>query len=149
MFWQGIGKQNLYPGDNNMLFWGPYARTYSSFIPSDFADKVWKPTNTDAYFPRAGADQARFFAMRRPNDRYLQNLAYCRLKNLTVGYTLPSSLTRKISLSRVRFYFSGENLFITTKLKNDYLDPEQMTTDANGRVYPFSKTYSFGIDISF
>ena len=149
MFWQGIGKQNLYPGDNNMLFWGPYSRSYSSFIPSDFVDKVWTPTKTDSYFPRAGADQARFFAMKRPNDRYLQDLAYCRLKNLTVGYTLPSSLTQKVSLSKVRFYFSGENLFITTKLKNDYLDPEQMTTDANGRVYPFSKTYSFGIDISF
>ncbi len=149
MFWQGLGKQNLYPGDNNMLFWGLYSRSYSSFIPSDFAGKVWTPTNTDAYFPRAGADQARWFAMKRVNDRYLQDLAYCRLKNLTIGYTIPASLTQKLNLSKVRVYFSGENLFTTTKLKNDYLDPEQMTSDANGRVYPFSKTYSFGLDISF
>ncbi|SFF84397.1 TonB-dependent receptor [Prevotella sp. KH2C16] len=149
MFWQGIGKQNIYPGQNNMMFWGPYARAYSSFIPADFAGKVWSTDNLDSYFPRAGTDQARWFAMSRTNDRYLQNLAYCRLKNLTIGYTLPKILTKKINLDQIRFYFSGENLLTTTKLKSDYLDPEQMTTDSNGRVYPFSKTFSFGVDISF
>jgi len=149
MFWQGIGRQNIYPGDNNMMFWGPYSRAYSSFIPADLPGKVWSENNRNAYFPRAGQDQARWFAMSKVNDRYLQNLAYCRLKNLTIGYTLPKMLTKKIYLDKVRFYFSGENLFTTTKLKSDYLDPEQMTTDRNGRVYPFSKTFSFGVDVSF
>ena len=149
MFWQGIGRQNMYPGDNNMMFWGPYSRAYSSFIPADLPGKVWSENNRDAYFPRAGQDQARWFAMSKVNDRYLQNLAYCRLKNLTIGYTLPKILTKKIYLDKVRFYFSGENRFTMTKLKSDYLDPEQMTTDRNGRVYPFSKTFSFGVDVSF
>lgn len=149
MFWQGIGKQNVYPGGNNMLFWGPYARAYSSFIPEDFPSKVWSENNRNAYFPRPVADLARSFAMSRPNDRYLQNLAYCRLKNLTVGYTLPKTLTKKVYLEKVRLYFSGENLFITSKLKSDYIDPEQMMHDTNGRVYPFSKTFSFGLDVSF
>lgn len=149
MFWQGIGKQNVYPGGNNMLFWGPYARAYSSFIPEDFPSKVWSKNNRNAYFPRPVADLARSFAMSRPNDRYLQNLAYCRLKNLTVGYTLPKTLTQKVYLEKVRLYFSGENLFITSKLKSDYIDPEQMMHDTNGRVYPFSKTFSFGLDVSF
>ena len=149
MFWQGIGKQNVYPGGNNMLFWGPYARAYSSFIPEDFPNKVWSENNRNAYFPRPVADLARSFAMSRPNDRYLQNLAYCRLKNLTVGYTLPKTLTKKVYLEKVRLYFSGENLFITSKLKSDYIDPEQMMHDTNGRVYPFSKTFSFGLDVSF
>lgn len=149
MFWQGIGKQNVYPGGNNMLFWGPYARAYSSFIPEDFPSKVWSKNNRNAYFPRPVADLARSFAMSRPNDRYLQNLAYCRLKSLTVGYTLPKTLTKKVYLEKVRLYFSGENLFITSKLKSDYIDPEQMMHDTNGRVYPFSKTFSFGLDVSF
>lgn len=149
MFWQGIGKQNVYPGGNNMLFWGPYARAYSSFIPEDFPSKVWSKNNRNAYFPRPVADLARSFSMSRPNDRYLQNLAYCRLKNLTVGYTLPKTLTKKVYLEKVRLYFSGENLFITSKLKSDYIDPEQMMHDTNGRVYPFSKTFSFGLDVSF
>ena len=83
------------------------------------------------------------------NDRYLQNLAYLRLKNVTVGYTIPENLTRKIHVDKIRVYFSGDNLATWTKLKSDYLDPEQMTSDSNGRVYPFSKTYSFGLDITF
>ena len=149
MFWQGIGKQNIYPGGNNMMFWGPYARAYSSFIPKDFPAKVWSTNNRGAYFPRPVADLARELAMSKPNDRYLQDLAYCRLKNLTFGYTLPKSLTKKAYLEKVRVYFSGENIFITSKLKSDYLDPEQMTYDSNGRVYPFSKTFSFGLDVSF
>lgn len=149
MFWQGIGKQNIYPGGNNMMFWGPYARAYSSFIPKDFPAKVWSTDNRGAYFPRPVADLARELAMSKPNDRYLQGLAYCRLKNLTFGYTLPKSLTKKAYLEKVRVYFSGENIFITSKLKSDYLDPEQMTYDSNGRVYPFSKTFSFGLDVSF
>ena len=149
MFWQGIGKQNIYPGGNNMMFWGPYARPYSSFIPKDFPAKVWSTNNRGAYFPRPVADLARELAMSKPNDRYLQDLAYCRLKNLTFGYTLPKSLTKKAYLEKVRVYFSGENIFITSKLKSDYLDPEQMTYDSNGRVYPFSKTFSFGLDVSF
>ncbi|VFB13157.1 Outer membrane receptor proteins, mostly Fe transport [Bacteroides heparinolyticus] len=148
-FFQGIGKWNVYPGGNNMMFWGPYARSYSSFIPVNFESRVWTTDNQNAYFPRAAADLARTGVMCNVNDRYLQNLAYCRLKNLTIGYTLPSVQTRKIKLDAVRFYFSGDNLLTITALKSDYLDPEQMTTDSNGRVYPYSKSFSFGIDVTF
>lgn len=148
-FFQGIGKQDIYPGGNNTMFWGPFARPYASFIPKDFADKVWSPDRLDSYFPRAAADLARFGPLQFANDRYLQNLAYCRLKNLTVGYTLPHLLTKKIGLETVRFYFSGENLLTLTSLDCKYLDPEQMTTDNTGRVYPFSKSFSFGIDVTF
>lgn len=148
-FFQGIGKQNIYPGGNNMMFWGPFARSYSSFIPVDFASKVWNNDNLNAYFPRASADLARINHLQYPNDRYLQNVAYCRLKNLTLGYTLPKTISKKIGIENVRVYFSGENLFTISALDTDYLDPEQMTTDNNGRVYPFSKSFAFGIDVTF
>lgn len=148
-FLQGVGKRNVYPGTNNMMFWGPYARAYSSFIPEDFESKIWTTDNQQAYFPRAVAQLASSEAMHYINDRYLQNLAYCRLKNLTIGYSLPSVWTKKIKLDGVRFYFSGENLFTFTALESDYLDPEQMTRDLNGRVYPYSKSFSFGIDVTF
>ena len=126
-------------------------------MPADFPSKVWSPENPDAYFPRlrgytalnAGGD---LFVK---NDRYLQDVGYVRLKNLTLGYSLPEALTRKVKLSRCRVYFSGENLFTLTKLDTKYIDPEQAAadavgriTDANARVYPFSKTYSLGLDIT-
>lgn len=149
-FFQGIGRQHIYPGANNMMFWGPYARPYSSFIPETFLTDVWSEDNPNAYYPKArgyAAQGSRSLAQQ--NDRYLQDLAYCRLKNLTVGYTLPAEFTSRFKVVNLRVYFSGDNLFTWTKLKSDYLDPEQMTTDSNGRVYPFSKVFSFGVDITF
>ncbi len=151
VFFQGIGKQNWYPGNNADKFWGPYSRPYFSFIPEDFPDKIWSPENPDAYFPRLRGYVALSgnSELNVTNDRYLQDLAYIRLKNLTVGYTLPGVLTDKVHLNRCRFYFSGENLFTLTKLETDYIDPEQAAAESNARVYPFNKTFSLGLDISF
>ena len=70
-------------------------------------------------------------------------------QNLTVGYTLPTEWTSKIKLDRLRVYFSGDNLFTWTKLKSDYIDPEQITVNSDARTYPFSKVFSFGLDITF
>ena len=151
-FFQGIGKQNWYPGNNAIAFWGPYSRPYASFLPADFIEKVWTPENPDAYFPvlRAYTALTRTGSLRNPTDRYMQDLAYIRLKNVTVGYSLPTALTERLRLSRVRLYLSGENLVTLTKLDTQYIDPEQAPgNNGNGRVYPFSKIYSFGLDVSF
>jgi hypothetical protein len=63
---------------------------------------------------------------------------------------------KRVKLTRCRIYFSGENLLTFSKLQSKYLDPEQLSsdpnlvrTDANGRVYPFSKTFAAGLDITF
>lgn len=157
-FFQGVGRQNWYPGNNADKFWGPFSRPYMSFIPTDFADKLWSPENPNAYFPRlrgyiALNDNG---SLKENNDKYLQDLAYIRLKSLIVGYSLPESLMKRIKLTRCRIYFSGENLLTISKLQSKYLDPEQLSsdpnlvrTDANGRVYPFSKTFAAGLDITF
>lgn len=150
-FFQGIGKMNWYPGNNADRFWGPYSRPYFSFLPKDFASQVWSPENPDAYFPSLVAYVALNAnnELRATNNKYLQDLAYVRLKNLTMGYTLPVQLTRRYKIDRLRVFVSGENVFTSTKLKTKYIDPEQAMANIDGRVYPFVKTYSFGIDLSF
>ncbi|GLL54289.1 hypothetical protein KUBF_19510 [Bacteroides finegoldii] len=106
------------------MFWGPYTRPYASFIPSDFMSQVWSEENTDAYFPRprgyVALNNNRELAV--VNNKYLQNLAYCRLKNLSIGYTLPDKWLSKIGFEKIRIYFSGENLLTFTKLHSDYID---------------------------
>ncbi|NSL87424.1 TonB-dependent receptor [Chitinophaga sp. Mgbs1] len=158
VFFQGVGRQHWYPGNNADKFWGPFSRPYMSFIPKDFPEKLWSPENPDAYFPRlrgyiALNDNG---SLKEYNDRYVQNIAYLRLKSLVLGYSLPANLLQRMKLTRCRIYFSGENLLTFTKLKSKYLDPEQLSsdpnlvrTDANGRVYPFSKTYAVGLDVTF
>lgn len=154
-FIQGIGQQHWYPGTDSFVFWGPFSRPYATFIAKDFLMNVWSEDNKDAYFPRARGYIALNNTNRSlgvPQDRYLQNLAYLRLKNLTFGYTLPKKLTQKVMVDKLRVYFSGENLFTLSQLKSDYMDPEQASADADytssGSVYPWSKVFSFGIDIT-
>ena len=83
------------------------------------------------------------------NDRYLQNIGYCRLKNLTVGYTLPRQWTRKALIESLRIYFTGENLFTWSGIRSDYIDPEMAATNGNLRLYPWQRTYMFGVDVTF
>ena len=151
LFFQGLGKMDWYPGNNADRFWGPYSRPYFSFIPADFEKDIYSAENPNAYFPNLMAYVALNAnnELRATNNRYMQDLAYIRLKNLTLGYTLPHSLTQRVKVQQFRVFVSGENLMTWTKLRTKYIDPEQAIADPNGRVYPFSKTYSFGIDITF
>ncbi|MEG2573638.1 MAG: SusC/RagA family TonB-linked outer membrane protein, partial [Bacteroides sp.] len=148
-FFQGVGRQNRYPGRDAMLFWGGFARPFASFTPKDLPSRIWSEENPNAYFPKMRGYGAREGSMSNVNDRYLQNLAYCRLKNVTIGYTLPTEWTTKAKIERVRVYFSGDNLATWTKLKSDYVDPEQFSADGDARVYPYAKTFSFGLDVTF
>ncbi len=151
LFFQGIGHMDWYPSADARAFWGPYARPYMTFIPRDFLADCWSEENPNAYYPRPRG----YVAMNenRPlgvaNDRYLQNIGYLRLKNLTLGYTLPEHLTKKIYISKLRVYFTGENLFyFAPGLHGDYVDPEMAMTGGNLRLYPWQKSFIFGIDIT-
>ena len=154
-FFQGVGRQDWYPSSDARYFWGLYARPFSSWIQKDFLAQCWSEENPDAYFPRPRAyiafDSSGKRALAAKNDRYLQNLGYCRLKNLTVGYTLPQKWTKKVEIESVRVYFSGENLFyISPGLHCDYIDPEAAAKTAGKYpIYPWQKTLTFGIDITF
>ena len=160
IFFQGTGNHYWYPNDESMAFWGPYSRPYCTYLPYDFLDNVWSEENPDAYFPRPRAYSA--FTSGAPlanvNSRYLQNLRYLRLKNLSVGYTVP--MTKKIGIQKLRVYFSGENLAYWSPFKKNsrYIDPEaafdrvdssRATTRYNNAFYPWQKTFMFGIDITF
>jgi hypothetical protein len=77
----------------------------------------------------------------------LQDASYCRLKNLTVGYDFPKSWLSFLHVAKAGVYFSAENLFEFTNVKGAY-DPE--AAGKNGTmVYPFQRTYSFGLNVTF
>ena len=161
-FFQGVGKQDWYPDNDSRLFWAMYNRPYDSYIRKDLVNDIWTPENTDAYYPRlfgyiALSDSDALGAV---NNRYLQNIAYLRMKNLTLGYTLPAKVIDRLPLSKLRIYFSGENLLTFTKL-TDYIDPEAAGNSVNlnspststnrstAQSVPFSKIYSLGVSLQF
>lgn len=114
----------------------------------------WTEDNTDAFYPRPWALN---YQSANPNfrkqTRYLLNMAYCRWKNLTFGYTLPEKITRKALISKLRIYASFENLLTWDHLNGVPIDPETRTATGDGgyigRSYPFSKEYSFGLQVTF
>lgn len=89
------------------------------------------------------------------NDRYIVNMAYLRMKNITLGYTLPASLTTKAYIQKARIYFSAENpFFIYNGAGKFKLDPEVHGGVSEGlygfgRNHPTMKSYSFGLQVTF
>jgi len=150
----GVGKQNWYPSTEAENFWFAYSRAYSTYMAKDFLSSCWAENNKNAYFPRMRGYQSfsggqLYYA----NDRYLQNVAYLRLKNITLGYTLPG--WRKI-FQQCRVYVTGENLGYLSALKKHtkYIDPEQTVASSeyqagSAQAYGFTKSFSVGIDITF
>ncbi|MGE8291658.1 MAG: TonB-dependent receptor [Sphingobacterium sp.] len=137
LFLQGVGKRDA-------ALSGSYFYAFGGSewdVPTKNQLDYWTPENTDAYFPRARFGNGGFGVN---STRYLQNAAYLRLKNATLGYTLPVSLTERIKVQQVRFFFSAENILTFTKMFGNF-DPEQL--DRNS--YPLSKNISFGAQIRF
>lgn len=150
VFIQGIGRRHWYPSGENIMFWQVYSRPYSSFIPTDFMKKVWTPENTDAYYPLLRGYIAQNSELSVANDMYLQDVSYCKLKNVVIGYSLPQNILRKTKfIDQFRVYVSGENLFTLTKLDSKYIDPESILDDSSGRTYPMNKIVSFGVEVTF
>lgn len=157
VFFQGTGNHYWYFSPYSFAFWGPFSQPMTSYLPKNFLDQCWDYDNTDAYFPRAVAYLAYNGKgqLYHANTRYLQNIRYLRLKNLSVGYTIPGKITKKISVDKFRIYFSGENIAYWSPLKEHsaYIDPEaamvSRSSSYNRAFYPWQKSYMFGVDITF
>jgi hypothetical protein len=83
----------------------------------------------------------------RPSDRYIEDGSYLRLKNLTLGYTLPATLLQKVHISGLRVYFSADNLFTISKYTG--FDPEVGNSSIDWGTYPVTRTFSLGVDLKF
>lgn len=136
MFWQGIGKRDFMAGGS--AFWG---LTSQWDTPLKQALDYWTEENTGAYFPRPSWNNS---GNRQASDRYMQNAAYVRLKNITIGYTLRPAMLQKIYVSKLRIFITGENIFTYTPLIKSF-DPETI----NNMTYPIQKKYAIGLNLTF
>ena len=118
--------------------------------------RMWAGSGAQGNFSSSILDAGKFNFY--PQDRYLVNLSYLRLKNLTFGYTIPQRLTRKAYIEKLRVYFTAENVCeLFNGMKNYPVDPEVTTSsqgsnDGNGyygRIDPMNRTLSCGLQITF
>jgi len=160
-FFQGIGKRDWYPSTEAAFFWGQSNRPYS-FLPAFNLDR-WSEDNPDqnAYFPRyrgyVALQGTRELAVAQ--TRYLQNASYIRLKNLTIGYSLPAHIIQKWKISSLRIFLTGQNLWtyspmykVTKNFDPEVIegsDPEINANGGDGFSYPMEKSYTLGINVGF
>ncbi len=149
IFLQGVGKRDFCPptgGNSGVFFWG-FTGGFGSNMYEETSD-FWTPENTGAYYPKP-YNSSEVYKNQQPQTRYLQNAAYLRLKNFQLGYTIPQTIMSKIGLQRIRMFVSGENLFTITSLQKNF-DPELLNGSwGAGKVYPLTKTFSFGFNVDF
>ena len=142
-FFQGHAKQ-LIMRSGYMAY--PFSTTYTN-QNVNFVGQTWTEDNPNARYPRLTSYYQRAKWNYQNNDFMLQNNRYLRLKSLIIGYSLPKSLIRKIGLQKFRVYFSGDDLWEATSIQDGY-DPE-MGEASNSSGYPFARTWSFGVNVTF
>ncbi len=161
-FVQGVGKQDWYPSREASLFWGQYNRPYGD-IPKSQLGNIWTEDNVNAYFPRYVSRIASNAngTLAAPQTKYLQNVAYMRLKNIQFGYNLPRALVSKISSSAARVYLSAENILSFSPLYKITRDIDVESAVASDQVfnpggnsgdgynYPILKSVTCGLSITF
>jgi TonB-linked SusC/RagA family outer membrane protein len=137
--------QGVYGVKSYVSGWGVTPFVQGSPPTTDWLDR-WTPDNPSTTMPRIYWGWSAPQKFSRASSYFLQDASYLRLKNVVLGYTLPTKVTKGIGLERVRLYFSGDNLFTSTKFKG--LDPERY---GNGDLvqYPQNKIYSFGLNVTF
>ncbi len=138
LFFQGTMKRDIQPSGT---FWlSHYTSEWA--VPQKMNYDYWREDNQDAFFPRARISNNA--APTISQTHFLENGAYIRLKQLAIGYTIPKYITEKANISKLRVYFNADNLWEYSKMPKTF-DPELATVNA----YPFVRSYSFGVNLSF
>ncbi len=158
VFFQGVGKRAVW-GDGFLAIPGYYSA--NGAMPQAFAGDFWRPDRTNAFYP-APYDQAGSSTTlnMQPQSRYLLNMAYLRMKNLTIGYSLPKDLLNRVKISKIRVYIALENFFTRDHLGTLPIDAEEIegysmwnTSNYNlgrsGTGVPTFKSASFGLQLNF
>ncbi|MGM0507312.1 MAG: SusC/RagA family TonB-linked outer membrane protein [Bacteroidota bacterium] len=157
MFWQGILDQPFIPQSGSEFYWGHTNSPASAiFLEDSHHLDYWRPSdetnflgsNTDAYLPKPYFGSERNKNM-QTQTRFIENARYFRLKNLQLGYTLPSSVTDRTPLENLRIFFSGENLLTIQSLPKAFEPEGMIASNAMMRTYPISRMLSLGLSVTF
>lgn len=140
MIYYSVGGK-LYDGDYAQMM--SYRTGYS--MHPDMLDS-WTPENTGAKFPRISNAYANYLGTY--TSKFVFNNSFARLRNVTVGYTLPKSLTSKFQVNTLRIYVQGDNLLTWGSAARRGTDPEQDISGTTDNRFPVTKSFSFGLQLN-
>jgi len=137
LLFEGIGNVDRILYDNGQL---PFEGDRNNVL-TYWMDR-WTPANPSTKLPRLGG-----YSNALISTFYIQDASYLRMKNLEIGYSLPSSLVKKIGISKLRIYAGAQNLLTFTKLEN--FDPERTRGRNTDQNVPLYKVYTCGLNVKF
>lgn len=140
IYLQGVAGNMIYNGNRATLESMSVAQNQMATVLNR-----WRPDYQETTMPRAVFGDPNKNA--RVSDRFLERGDYLRLKSISIGYTLPKHLTKKALMEQVRFSISGQNLYTLTAYTG--LDPEVGGSGIDSNVYPVTRNYTFGVNITF
>ncbi|MBO9659190.1 MAG: hypothetical protein J7527_10235, partial [Chitinophagaceae bacterium] len=107
----------------------------------------WTPSNPTNEYPRAAIGYSNRSSM--ASTEFLEKADFIKLRSLTLGYTFPASVSRRISSNNLRVYVTGLNLFTITGYSG--MDPEDsdLGNTARSAPYPITRTIIFGLNLGF
>lgn len=140
LFFQGSAMSSI---NNRTFLTVPFENNGSNF-DYEYMNNRWTPDNQDAKYPRSTPSP--YANNTKSSDFWIENTAFLRLKTITLGYTLPQHITRKIGIQGLRAYVVAQNLFTISGLT--HIDPEIGYSNLVNS-YPVMKSTNFGIDITF
>jgi TonB-linked SusC/RagA family outer membrane protein len=139
IFLQGVGKRTLFRTGEYSIPWSDWWRQPPAF----YYGQTWNADRPNAKYPELSDGNIRYWNY-QPSTLQEVNGAYVRLKNLTIGYTFPTSMVEKASFAKARIYFSGQDIWEKDNVLGGW-DPEAAQYGYN---YPFQRFFSFGLDIT-
>jgi TonB-linked SusC/RagA family outer membrane protein len=146
--YKGFDFSTFFQGLANESFWISYSNTSPFYNETQllkaYADDYWSEDNRNihALWPRLSTTL--ISNNNQPNTWFMRDGSFLRLKQMEIGYTLPSKILDKMKMNNLRIYFTGTNLFLLSRFK--MWDVEM---GGNGLGYPLQKTYNVGLSIGF
>ncbi len=141
-FFQGVQGIDIYPMSN--VSWPLFN---GAGITKDQLANSWTTETPDAKYPRLSLYKRGSQINAKNSTFWLKDASYLRLKNLQLGYTLPSDLINKINVSKIRIYVNAQNYLTFSKYK--VTDPEKNIGQQNIYEYPTTKILTTGINVTF
>ena len=144
-FIQGVGQQNLIRTGNLR---GPFVSWWMSQNKT-FLYESWTEERTNARFPIVSFEgDVISWNYSYYNDINVMSVWYARLKNLSLGYTFPKKWMKHVGVENLRLFVTADNVWELTHVADGY-DPETQAYIKNGSMDCYSRTVSFGFDITF
>lgn len=145
---QGVGMRTIFRDSAGDIWRVPMKAPYQN-TTNQSVGNTWSPEQMGAYYPTYTNDAKINAYNYQASSWSVENGAYIRLKNVTLGYNFPAEMLAKTKMiNKLRIYFTGADLWEKSHITDGW-DPEATRKVQNTGRFPFNRTYTVGLNVTF